>query len=1520
VAADVRIRWVLDVVDRASRPLLRQDREVRRNLLATDKTYGKLARTATSAAAGQVRASTQVARGVRQQGTATRSLSADLRALSRAQQQAVSIGGRLAGQAQRNAGALRQQAQAAREASRAQRALAQAQQGTGAVRSGAGAVAGAAGVAGTAGVVAGAVRAFAGFEQQIDTVAAVSGATRAELARLAEQAKALGGSTSFSAREVAAAMTELARAGFDTDQVMAAIPGTLGAAAASGEDLARTAAIQVSALNAFRLEAGQAGRVADVLASAANSSAVDIATLGDTFTYVAPVAGSFGQSLEDIGAAAAILGNVGISGSVAGTTLRRAFTSIVKPTDKTIEQLGRAGIAEDEFVRITQNAKGELRSLPAILGGLSDALRDVDGATRRRTLAQLFGTEALPGLLTLVDQGRAGIDKVGNALRNAEGTAERTAAVMRGNVAGAFDEFTGSLETAAITLVERFGPALQDGLKGAAATVGRATTSARQFLAGAAGQGTRAPGETRGNAANAAGERVGGVLRTVGGAVRDAAGDLLGALRPAVPFLQNVLLPLLEGVGRGVLAGVVGAFRVLVPVIGVAARVLGAIGRAAAPLRGVFRAVGTAIGLVFGGVILRGIGLLGRLGGVFRVIGAAARILAVPIRLVGAGLGAVGRAAGTALRFLGRLASTVGGLLGRALQAVRVRVAAIPGVVGAVGTRVLSAAVRVVGFLTRPFRTVGSFLLGLVRSGVGRIVDGIRSLYGRFSSAGRGLLDAIGRGIRQAIGSLAGIGGSIIDRIVDGIRGAAGRVASAIADTVGDLNPFSRRGGGATPGGYGSQVPILAAGGEVLVDRGRSFVIPGDPRSDSTLLFARPGSAILTGHGQQLVAEGASLGSALARQLPHFATGGTVGRNRRRGGLQADAFTTGVGLGREGNLPAAAVAAIREAIRTTGTQRDTGRGRGRSGGVAPGKLPGEDASRFGRMLTRARQIDAAQYPYAWGGGHGRLGVPTRGTRTSRGGPIGTGFDCSGAVSAVLGAGGLLRTPLVSGALMRWGIGGSGKRLQVQTDPGHVIMRLGSRWWGTGEQNPNGGAGFLNGNTMGSRGVSRTWPGFRRGGVVPRFRTGGAVGLTGPLAGATAAASRSSAALGGLARLLPGVLESQIESLRAVILRTVRAGGNRTVIRRLQAVVSLLDVELGRRVGAALRAVEGRRAGADRFYGAVDRSLRRDGVASDSSQGIGVQVSVEEARANVERRNVRGLERALATARRRGDRATIDEVQTALGEAYDAIDEAVTKAAELRRDQVRAQISERTGTAQFGTDLARSALSGLEVGQRLAGTADTPEGLRARAATISSTVVPALEAARVAAEANLRDATALGDVSAIREATLAVQQAGQDVGAAMADAADLVREAQDRARQAILDAAAAKVDEAGSGTTLASLAVQRLELEQRLAGTFEGGGQARADAIRQQVIPALEAEQRALEAQRQAAVEQGDAVLARQIAEAIAGKQNEVLQAQLDALEQVAENTDTRAVGGGSLAFTFGGETLTDAIIGAGNGA
>ncbi|MBQ5460478.1 MAG: phage tail tape measure protein, partial [Bacteroidaceae bacterium] len=141
-----------------------------------------------------------------------------------------------------------------------------------------------------------AVKTTADFDAGMSKVAAISGAAGKDLDDLRDKAREMGAKTKFSATEAASAFEYMAMAGWKTGDMMSGIEGIMNLAAASGEDLATTSDIVTDALTAFGLSAEDSGHFADILAAASSNANTNVAMMGETFKYCAPIAGALGFS------------------------------------------------------------------------------------------------------------------------------------------------------------------------------------------------------------------------------------------------------------------------------------------------------------------------------------------------------------------------------------------------------------------------------------------------------------------------------------------------------------------------------------------------------------------------------------------------------------------------------------------------------------------------------------------------------------------------------------------------------------------------------------------------------------------------------------------------------------------------------------------------------------------------------------------------------------------------------------------------------------------------------------------------------------------------------------------------------------------------------------------------------------------------------------------------------------------------------------------------------------------------
>ena len=229
-----------------------------------------------------------------------------------------------------------------------------------------------------AGAGAAALTVAANFDEGMGKVQAISGATGEDLDKLRDKAREMGSKTKFSASEAADAMSYMAMAGWKTGDMLDGIEGIMNLAAASGEDLATTSDIVTDALTAFGLKASDSAHFSDILAAASSNANTNVSLMGETFKYVAPVAGALGISAEDTAEAVGLMANAGIKGSQAGTSLRSILTRLATDAGASSKSLGALGVLTEELGVEFYDANGKVRDFGDIL------TKAVEDAQRRR--------------------------------------------------------------------------------------------------------------------------------------------------------------------------------------------------------------------------------------------------------------------------------------------------------------------------------------------------------------------------------------------------------------------------------------------------------------------------------------------------------------------------------------------------------------------------------------------------------------------------------------------------------------------------------------------------------------------------------------------------------------------------------------------------------------------------------------------------------------------------------------------------------------------------------------------------------------------------------------------------------------------------------------------------------------------------------------------------------------------------------------------------------------------------------
>ena len=324
----------------------------------------------------------------------------------------------------------------------------------------------------------------ADFDKQMSAVEAVmqSVLQEGDMERLRQAAMSWGEQTVYTATEAAEALYYMGLAGWDVDQAINGLGNVLNLAAAGQLDLGRASDVVTDSMTAMNLVAGQTTNgientayYTSVLAAVMANSNTDIDKLGESFKYVAPVAGNLGYTIEDLGLALGLAANAGIKSSQAGTSLRQALKNLITPTVDTESAMEKYGISlfdasgqalpfRDIMLQLQQtfgdlevdvyDANGELREGEEIMQEYGNSL-PITQQEKLAAVVKLFGTRAMPTMLAIIQQGGTEFDKLAEAIDSAAETgsyAAEMAETQMDNLQGAWTRFTSALGTTKIML------------------------------------------------------------------------------------------------------------------------------------------------------------------------------------------------------------------------------------------------------------------------------------------------------------------------------------------------------------------------------------------------------------------------------------------------------------------------------------------------------------------------------------------------------------------------------------------------------------------------------------------------------------------------------------------------------------------------------------------------------------------------------------------------------------------------------------------------------------------------------------------------------------------------------------------------------------------------------------------------------------------------------------------------------------------------------------------------------------
>lgn len=301
----------------------------------------------------------------------------------------------------------------------------------------------------------------ADFIDMMTTVGAISGATENQISGLSETAQTLGLRTMFMSRDIASGMKYLAMAGNDANQIQEMISGAAMMANATGMKLGGkggTADLLTNIMRTFKLEGQQAaGIVGDQLTKAAMSSNVSMTDLAESVKYSAASMVTLKQQLPQVAAMIGTLGNAGIQGSMAGTSIRNMADylaqSITNPNFKGAKALAKLGLGKQDFV----DANGELQDFAVILEKIGTATQGLSTVDQNAVFKSIFGVRGMRAAVAIMRDTEGYFDLLNKIQNNSAGFAEEVVGKRMETLAGKIDIVQSAAENLMTTFSEALG-------------------------------------------------------------------------------------------------------------------------------------------------------------------------------------------------------------------------------------------------------------------------------------------------------------------------------------------------------------------------------------------------------------------------------------------------------------------------------------------------------------------------------------------------------------------------------------------------------------------------------------------------------------------------------------------------------------------------------------------------------------------------------------------------------------------------------------------------------------------------------------------------------------------------------------------------------------------------------------------------------------------------------------------------------------------------------------------------------
>ena len=319
------------------------------------------------------------------------------------------------------------------------------------------------------------------FIDTMTTVSAITGSTREQLQMLSETAQSLGLETMFGSRDIASGMKYLAMAGNTVEQVNDMIKGAAYVANATGMELGGkggAADLITNVMKTFKIVGdGASELVGDQLTKATLSANISMTDLAESIKYSAADMVMLKKELPEVAAMIGTLGNAGIQGSMAGTSLGNMARYLIKafnPKTDAYSFLQRMGLSQQDFV----DAQGDLIDFGDIMEKISKGVENLPSIDRSKAIGAIFGVRgqrAANAIMNDLEGYRNLLDQIQN---NSAGFAKDIVDKRMNTLAGSIDKVSSAWENLKVAFTEQIGPALMPILN----TISQIIEAVREFV------------------------------------------------------------------------------------------------------------------------------------------------------------------------------------------------------------------------------------------------------------------------------------------------------------------------------------------------------------------------------------------------------------------------------------------------------------------------------------------------------------------------------------------------------------------------------------------------------------------------------------------------------------------------------------------------------------------------------------------------------------------------------------------------------------------------------------------------------------------------------------------------------------------------------------------------------------------------------------------------------------------------------------------------------------------------------